>query len=126
MKTFLLMLLISSYSFAEDGIATLKGAPAYTCFRYEFLVKPEHKWEKETLKVSLPWVLLDQDETAVYIAQPSSFCDENSVPLRECNYYWFRTVEFKHDWTGHRVNPVKFVCPKGFIEKIKNLEKGSK
>jgi hypothetical protein len=78
---------------------------------------PQHSWENERTLEPLAWVVLDKDSTAIRIAQPSSFCSENRIPLEECNYYWDRTVEIKDSWLDHQGSFVQIECPKKLNEK---------
>lgn len=92
MKFLFLFLLVTSSSYAAN-LNDLKNIPNNTCFIDNYRNKLSHKWEKQ--KNKLPWVFIEKDATAIRIAQPSSFCNENEIPLRDCKFYWDRTIEFK-------------------------------
>lgn len=115
MKWLILLSLLSVNGYAS-GYNDVKKLDKFTCFLVNDPLKPKHTWETQSKE--LPWAFAEKDNTAMRIFQPAPFCTENRISLKDCKYYWDRTMEFSNndsDWGRNIFRSVTFIkCPKEF------------
>lgn len=109
MKKFITIILFFSNASLAGTALELSKLEDLTCLEQAPSVVIQHSWQK-IKNLDLLWVMIEKDTTAIRIAQPSSFCYENSIKLVNCNYYWDRTVSFDNDWLD-RSTFKKVKCP---------------